>query len=752
MPDKIPSSDGSRPPVQLTGGNVFGVPATTAGGGKPTSPSTGHHLAPIPGQPAKPGIADWGPILDELPYGLAVFSPEQQLLHENSTFRELLGYGIQEKGGIEPWLRALSTDTAHAGKLIESWREYLWRNQLTQVFSLKSSNQRIREIEFRSSLLPDGGITLSIQDVTEKHRTQENLHQGKLKFRALFSHAETGIVLVDRTGRIIEANPAFLRLSGQALFELRLNTLAGLLHPRDAEALAKDEAALFKSLKAGSGADRFVSREIWLRSKETEVKTKVTFCPVGEDDLSRSMGIYLFEKPSTSNEVNEQLATKLQALAVKAQALIASVPDLIILINPDLSISDYAPPPKAWEEISPDKSWRNKLITDVWPALGNLVEESLPRVLEKSENVCAEIRGDDGELFSFEVNLAACGNNQTLAVVRNHSELRRLSEGSGWLDEVFAKSRDAILICDATGRIRHTNESGAALVGVSREELVGKRLGSLYRSEKDEGAGFQRKIAAGLYQSDIWECREPVVTSEGVAVECTSEFQLIRNGATENLLMLTIRTATETSEDSPAPQPVSQNDPALSRETTQHSFRNQLQLVTSLFNLEPQGVAARDAFIKWQIRLRSMAQALPYGGGSDITVVPLIRHVADEVCSLTGQGPGRREVIVTGLESITIPAQTATPFSLLMGELVRLIVCEGQRGPGPELYLNLHEAGDSFRLVVRPGTNRRFAFIDRESEIETLEILTEQIQGRLDVPEDADPTEQWELIVPLRPN
>lgn len=752
MPDKIPSSDGSRSPVQPTGGNVFGVPAGNPGSGQVSGPSTGHHLAPIPGQTAKPGIRDWNPILDELPYGLAVFSPEQQLLHENSTFRDLLGYGIQEKGGIEPWLRALSTDVAHASKLIETWREYLWRNQLTQVFSLKTSNQKIREIEFRSSLLPDGGITLTIQDVTEKHRTQENLHQGKLKFRALFSHSETGIVLVDRTGRIIEANPAFLKLSGQALSQLRLNTLAGLLHPRDAEALEQEEAALFKSIDSGNGANQVISREIWLRAKENEVKTKITFCPVGEESPSRSMGIYLFEKPSTSNEVNEQLATKLQALAVKAQALIASVPDLIILINPDLSISDYAPPPKPWEEISPDKSWRNKLITDVWPALGNLVEESLPKVLKNGENVCAEIRGEDGDLFSFEVNLAACGNSQTIAVIRNQSELRRLREGSGWLDEAFVKARDGILICDATGRIQHTNESGAAIVGVSREELAGKRLGSLYRSESDQGAGFQRKIAMGLSHSNTWECEEPIVTSEGVTVACTSEFQLIRNGSKETLLMVTIRTGSCTATALPAAQPAGINDPALTRETTQHSFRNQLQLVTSLFNLEPQGVAARDAFIKWQIRLRSMAQALPYGAGADIAVVPLIRHIADEVCALTGQGPGRREVIVTGLESISLPPQTATPFSLLMGELVRLIVCEGQRGPGPELYLNLHEAGDSFRLVVRPGTNRRFAFIDRESEIETLEILTEQIQGRLDVPGDADPSEQWELIVPLRPN
>jgi hypothetical protein len=114
-----------------------------------------------------------------------------------------------------------------------------------------------------------------------------------------------------------------------------------------------------------------------------------------------------------------------------------------------------------------------------------------------------------------------------------------------------------------------------------------------------------------------------------------------------------------------------------------------------------------------------------------------------------GRGPGRREVIITGSEELTIDGQTAISFSLLIGEIMRLVLANRQPGPGPELYLNLRAELDSgFQLTVRPGTNRNFVFTDRTSEVETLELLTEQIQGRLEVTDPDNPAREWILIVP----
>jgi hypothetical protein len=104
---------------------------------------------------------------------------------------------------------------------------------------------------------------------------------------------------------------------------------------------------------------------------------------------------------------------------------------------------------------------------------------------------------------------------------------------------------------------------------------------------------------------------------------------------------------------------------------------------------------------------------------------------------------------VTGEESLTLDRQTATPFSLLIGELMRLVLASRQPGPGPELHVHLAGHLDGgFSLKVRPGANRRFIFTDRDSEIETLVLLTEQIQGRLEPTDAGNPAKEWVLVVP----
>ncbi len=308
--------------------------------------ASANHRAPVFSSPETARSLKWDAILDQLPYGLVILGPEQQVRHENATCRHLLGFGVVEKGGLEGWLGAVCPDPTHREKVISSWREHIWRNQLTRTFTLKTSEQKLREIEFRSSLLQDGGITLTIEDVTEATRMEETMRHGKLKFRALFSHSETGTVLVDRTGRIIDANPSFLAFTGISLKDLRLSTLSELLHPHDAEALSVNES-------------ESIRREVRVRARESEKRSLLTYVPIGEPGDPPALGIYLFSIPG-SGENETKLAARLQCVAMKAQALLQAVPDLILLIDEDVLVMDFAPPPRKWSEIEPDDSWISK--------------------------------------------------------------------------------------------------------------------------------------------------------------------------------------------------------------------------------------------------------------------------------------------------------------------------------------------------------------------------------------------------------
>ena len=80
---------------------------------------------------------------------------------------------------------------------------------------------------------------------------------------------------------------------------------------------------------------------------------------------------------------------------------------------------------------------------------------------------------------------------------------------------------------------------------------------------------------------------------------------------------------------------------------------------------------------------------------------------------------------------------------------MRLVLATRQHGPGPELYINLRPDFDGgFQLTVRPGTYRQFVFTDRDTEVEILELLTEQIRGRLEAADQENPVMEWVLMVP----
>lgn len=640
MPDH--STTGEEPGSRERGSvdpasNVFAVPGPLenhiAGAGS-------HHLAPPIEEEDSPRSVDWAHVADHLPYGLMVFGPRQGLSYENGFCREFAGSSVTESGGIEEWLSALCPDEIHRDEVLRSWREHIWRNQLTRTFTLRGADQKLHEIEFQSSLLDDGGMTLTLRDVTDQVRAEEAQRNGKLKFRALFAQTENGAVLVDQVGRVLDANPAFLKLVGLELSELRMSNLLDLVHPRDAQAFAEGEKQLRRVRL--TDRDQVLEQQVVLRHRKGEQSIRQTYCPIGEPGDESTLGLFLYEpdRPAQANGAEmvgqEQLAQRLRIVARKAQALLNAVPDLILLIDPDSTIADFAPPPRPWEMMMPDDSWRGQPIGSIWPMLGGILKRSRKALLEEGRSIQAEVEASrQGQVadanFDFGITATSAGDGQLLVVVRNLS-------------------------------------------------LAGKQ-----------------------------------------------------------------KTSAESSTEEAGP---------LGRERRQHGFRNQLQLVTSLFSFEPQSPAARDAFLKWQLRLRALAISVPGDSDDSLPVGDLLREAADEACTLTGIGPGRRTIVVAGDDELSVRASDASLFALFSMEWMRLVLAHPQQGPGPNLQFefsrepNRETGGNSLRVVLRPGKNRRFLFTDEDSEMEVFEILSAQMRGQLE-PISQNGLEAWQLTAPI---
>lgn len=683
-----------------------------------TPPVSNPFAAPTTSRTSPDSSIDWRTVIDGLPFGLIVLGPHMELLHENDAAHEWLGTSVKEEGGIVAWLSSLCPDPGHREKVLASWQNHIWRNQVTRTYSLKGRNQKVREIEFRSTLHQDGGLTVVLQDVTDIFRAQEFQRQTKLKFRALFDHIPQGVILIDRQGTLLEFNPAFLKTVDRDARELRLSPFEDLLHPAS---LADWRAARLKP-------DESKSVELRLRTPAGSRPLEARQFPVDPSEDPEGLSVVFFESEGNAGTGPDGsvLLDRLRTVARKAQALLEAVPDLILLLDRDLSVADFSPPPEPWKERKPNRSWRGRPLEDVWPVLGSLLARSQSKILDDGKTIQAELEARHGEIHDYAVTASDAGDGQILVVVRNQSDLSRLRQETDRQRAALEHIEEAVLFFDRSGTITDVNPSAERILGESRAKLAAVSL--LDRT------GFSS--TAELLQASRW----PVRDDEGrlTLVESTV-FEVGSNLGYGAVLEL--------------PRAVSlirekEADPFVA-EQAEHLFRNQLQLATSLHQFEPATSESREASLRWQVRLRVLMTARLDSRSRTLSVSKLLHEISNEIASLSGRGPASRCVAIEGSESLLVSPETVTSLGLFVGEVLRIVLIDSPRGSGPDLHFRfLRDSRGFLQLQFQSGRERRNLSDARAWEGEILEILAAQMQGSL-TGRPVDDGEEWTLCAPV---
>ena len=174
--------------------------------------------------------------LEGVPCGIFVLDERGGLVYQNERLAKLLGRGIDKETGVEAWLVHGCPTIEHREHVTLAWRESVWRRQLTRTVSLATADGLLKEIEFQPVALSGGGLLVSIQDVTENCRHEEQLRGLEAKMRTLLQGSPLAIVLTDKSGVIFEVNQHAEELLGQPKSELRRYPLDAWLEPESAAA------------------------------------------------------------------------------------------------------------------------------------------------------------------------------------------------------------------------------------------------------------------------------------------------------------------------------------------------------------------------------------------------------------------------------------------------------------------------------------------------------------------------------------
>lgn len=230
--------------------------------------------------PADMTLGDFRAIAEAAPFGMMLLNDDAEVVYANPQHRTVLGFSVSECGGLDGWLaRGRVADGDFQEKAIAEWWERVWRRRAPWVFTMRSAEGILKEVEFRPSPLPGNRLLLTIFDVTDARLEEQAIRASETRYRSLFQECSTPMALINPTGHISEVNPAFERLTGCSRREARRAGLSEFLSP--------DALDIFRMHAVGASPRREV--ETGVRTQDGRVvpaRVNVALLPCGTTGVS----------------------------------------------------------------------------------------------------------------------------------------------------------------------------------------------------------------------------------------------------------------------------------------------------------------------------------------------------------------------------------------------------------------------------------------------------------------------------------
>ena len=329
---------------------------------------------------------------------------------------------------------------------------------------------------YHSSLFPllgpDGsvcGVSGIMRDITERKRTEAALRDSEARYRDMFNATADALVLRDADFRIVDVNPAYLKMTGL---------------PRE-QVIGRDSVLAFKAPPEVLASIKARHREVLDGAAvNTEVQRIAHGGAVVDLEL-RCIPLQYQGRPHVlyiCRDISErkQAETALRASEEQYRAIFNAAADGMVLRDADFRIVDVNPAFLAMSGYSREELLgRDRLITN--PAESEAVIRALHRRALGGEPVQLEIesRPRGGPRFDMElrgVPIRYRGSPHVLYIGRDISERKRAEAALRASEEqyraIFNAAQDALVLRDSDFRIVDVNPAFVAMSGYSRAEVV----------------------------------------------------------------------------------------------------------------------------------------------------------------------------------------------------------------------------------------------------------------------------------------
>ncbi len=353
-------------------------------------------------------------MMESVPYGLVVLGRDEKFIYGNARHADLLGVGIDEADCMESWLRRVCPGEEHCREIIASWRKHVWQKQLVRTYVLRTATGVLAHIEFRPKLMSDGGLLLTMSDVSDRCRSEEAWLLSDVKFKTLFGSKSVGMALVDRTGRICSVNPALQQMLEYTATELR--------------AMAFDDFVLAEDCADKWEFEDLARKETQLAAEELRLRLRKN----GGKMLSVFLGISFMDEaggPFTAYLVREDRgqgggasAAALKESMLQNRALLEAVPDLVLLFDHTGKVEDVSPADGGGAFGLQLSNLKGSFLKAVVPAFWQACERAGLNELEFHCNEGLVLKFSDERGEQACAHVAGCGQGKYLAVICQKGE------------------------------------------------------------------------------------------------------------------------------------------------------------------------------------------------------------------------------------------------------------------------------------------------------------------------------------------
>jgi PAS domain S-box-containing protein len=161
-------------------------------------------------------------VLNSISDGLVVLTPTGQIREVNPAFEALTGYSREELLGLPPSVLTRDSDDAQMkARMTQAAREGSIHYERTiygksgEAVAVSVSGASI--LDRRGNLL---GFVTVVRDMRERNRLLEQLEESRSFLERVLSSISDAILVIDPEGRIRDANPMLLKMTGYAREEL----------------------------------------------------------------------------------------------------------------------------------------------------------------------------------------------------------------------------------------------------------------------------------------------------------------------------------------------------------------------------------------------------------------------------------------------------------------------------------------------------------------------------------------------------